>query len=42
MQYQVAREQLQSPPATISWLSMLFEAALLATTALVLVFSLGL
>jgi hypothetical protein len=41
MQYQVAREELQSPPASMSWLTLLTEAVVLAVVAFGLVLALG-
>jgi hypothetical protein len=42
MQYQVARLELESPPATLSFLSLLSEAVILTILALALVVGLGL
>lgn len=36
MQYDIARTELQSPPATLSFLGLFTEAVILAATALVL------
>jgi len=42
MQYQTARSELQSPPATLSLLSLLSEAVVLTVAALALVLGIGL
>jgi hypothetical protein len=42
MQYETARLELESPPATLSFWGMLSEAVVLTIAALALVFGLGL
>jgi hypothetical protein len=42
MQYQVARSELESPPATLSFWGLLSEAVVLTILALALVVGLGL
>lgn len=41
MQYQIARTELQSPPATLSYLGLFTEALILVATAIVLTALIG-